>query len=240
MQTLQIDFNNIFKDGGEQYLHNQKQEALMGAQLERLEGAYKAIRDLLERTDLPANPEYIKRVAREGRDGLEAVVREMTEKTIKRLAIPGYLAESFRKNASGEIPGKSYQEADDLRHRIANEGEGLPIESGDFVFREDSILDTEAVLVRIRQGCRIRITPAMEAEADKVLQLAKELRALELTGLNGIELVTRYARAEGTPAPSSLFRDIIFRRHAPGRLDNGMGFVFNEVGLREPAMNPLK
>ncbi len=238
--TTQIDFNSILKDGGERYLHNQKQENLLGAQLERLEGTYKAIRDLLERTDLPANPDYIKRVAREGRDGLEAVVREMTEKTIKRLAVPGYLAESFRQSAPGNIPGESYRDADTLRTRIANDEDGLPIEPGDFVFREDTILDTEAILARIRQGCRIRITPEMEAEADKVLQLAKELRALELTGLNGIELATRYARAGDTPAPSSLYRDLIFRRHAPGRMDNGMDFVFNEVGLRGPAMNPLK
>ena len=237
----QLNFDSILREGGEQFLHNKKQENLLAAQLERLEEAFKAVRALLERCDLPASPDYIKRVAREGRDGLEAVVREMTEKTIKRLAVPRYLAESFRRNAPGEIPAESYQEADELRSRIANDEDGLAVQPGDFIFREDTILDIPAVFARIVQGCRIRITDGMKAEADKVLQLANELRALELTGLNAIELATRYARAgEDTPAPSSLYRDLIFRRHAPGRLADGMEAVFNEVARRAPAMNPLK
>lgn len=238
---LQLDFNSILKEDGEMYLHNEKQEHLLGAQLERLEATYQAVRALLEKTDLPTNPEYIQAVAREGRDGLEAVVRDMTEKTIKRLAVPRYLAESFRRNAPGDIPGESYQEADELRARIANDEDGLAVQPGDFVFREDTILDTDAIRARFIQGCRIRITEGMKAEADKVLQLANELRALELTGLNGIELATKYARAkEGTPSPSSLYRDLIFRRHAPGRLEEGLEPIFNEIARRGPAMNPIK
>ncbi len=235
---LQLDFNSIIKVDGEQYLHNERQEEILNARLERLEGHYKAVRELLTRADLPANPDNIRNVAKNGDDGLKAVVLDMTEKTIVRLCIPRYLADSFRRNAPTEISAELYQEAHDLSFRISADEDELPISADDYIFTDEFIIDLRAVRERISEGCRIRITEGMQVESEKILQLAKSLRALEMTGLNAVELVTKYARSADAPAPVSLFRDLAFRRHEPGRMSDGIDFILNEVGMRSEPMNP--
>ena len=235
----QLDFNSIIEEGGVQFLYNESQENILKAQLERLDGYYKDIRALLQKTDLPTNPDYIRRVAREGSDGLRGIVVEMTEKHIIRLSIPSYLAESFRRNAPSEIPQGTWNEADELQRKITADEDGLPILADDYIFQEDAIINADAIAKRISEGCRIPITDTMKAEADKVLQLAKELRALDLTGLNCIELATKYARSgEEHPTPVSLFNDITFRRHTPGwmGMDEGMARVINETSLRNAGL----
>lgn len=234
------DFNSIYQENGEQFLRNEFGENRLCSRLERLEEHYEGVRALLQECDLPANSDFTQRVARGGRDGLEGVVREMTEKTITRLCIPSYMADSFRRSAPEEIQSESYQLADKLRDKIADiEGE-LPINAEDYIFTEESVLDIDAIRTRIFQGCRIRITKEMKAEADKVLRVADELRDLELSGLNCIELASRYARAKEAPAPAFLYRDIVFRRHAPGTLADSLDIVFNEVARRDAPMNPLR
>lgn len=231
----QLDFNSIVEEGGIQFLYNEYWENILKEQLVRLDGHYKDIRALLKKTDLPSNPDYIRRVAREGSDGLRGIIVEMTEKHIIRLSIPSYLAESFRRNAPTEIPLETWNQADELQRRITADEDGLPIQADDYIFQDDNIINADAIDKRISEGCRIPITDTMKAEAEKVLQLAKELRALDLTGLNCIELATKYARSgEEHPAPASLFNDISFRRHTPGRMgmDEVMAHVINETALR--------
>ena len=240
---LPFNFNEIVVEDGKQYLHDTRAERTRCDKAKRVADAYEDIRRMLTANEYPATREWIEAIANKGEEGLEEMVVGETERRIKADAVPPFLAGVWRRSCTGEVPPEMWEGARAARRVIADEGDGLPLQSSDLVFREDEILALGEVCARIRSGCRIEITDKMKAEAAEVVRLAGLVRALSVeNGVNAVELVSRYARAGEMPSPlsPSVLNDIVFRRHAPGKAEEGdMSEIMNLVGRQSIPMKPL-
>lgn len=232
-----LDYSSIIVEEGKEFLFDAKREARLIDKLNALQDDFKAIVAFLQEHELPVNRDNVRAVAYQGGKALFEIVKDATEKEIARLKVPAYLAEQFRRSANEAFSHDVWQMADGLALRVGNDEDGLSIRNENYIFKGGEFtINADAVRERIRQDCRVLITDEMKMEAEKVLELAKAMRELELTGVNCIELATRYAKCEDTPARASLFRDICFRRHLPGQINADLSVVFNEVASRAPAM----
>lgn len=239
---LPFNFNEIVVEDGKQYLHDARAEQIRCERAKRVAAAYEDIRQMLTANEYPATSDWIRAIADKGENGLEEMVVLETERRIKADAVPPFLAGVWRRSCTEEIPPEMREGAKAARWVIVNDGDSLPIQSSDLVFREDEILDLDGVFSRIRSGCRIEITDKMKAEAAEVVRLAGLVRALSVeNGVNAVELVSKYARAGEIPSPLSVpvLNDIVFRRHAPGRIEEDLTAIMNLVGTQSLPPKPL-
>ena len=239
---LPFNFNEIVVEDGKQFLHDARAERIRCDRAKEYADAYEKIRRLLAANEYPARREWIEAIAADGSDGLRRMVVDETERRIKADAIPPFIASMWRRTCTNEVPVEMYAEADTARRAIIDNGEGLPVQPEDFVYLDEHIVDLDAIRARIAQGCRIEVTDQIKAEAERVVRLAQEIRTISVeTGLNALELVRKYARAQEAPAPlsPSVLSDIVFRRHEPGRMEEeGIGYVMNLVGMQSAPMKP--
>lgn len=239
---LPFNFNEIVVEDGKQFLHDARAERIRCERAKEYADAYEKIRRLLAANEYPTSREWIEAIAADGSDGLRRMVVDETERRIKADAIPPFIASMWRRTCTGEVPVEMYAEADTARRAIIDSGEGLPVQPEDFVYLDEHIVDLGAIRARIAQGCRIEVTDQIKADAERVVRLAQEIRTISVdTGLNALELVHKYARAQEAPAPlsPSVLSDIVFRRHEPGRIEEeGIGYVMNLVGMQSAPMKP--
>lgn len=193
--------------------------------------------------DFPASVDDVLEVLEHGRDGLLAVVWNRADREAKRLKCRPYVAKTWRENEREAVTQDQWLRADMLQRRFDRIRDGLAINTKtDIHVTEDGQPIVEAVVMakRIEDGFTIRVTDQMKADVAHLLDIAAQVKALELQGVNAIELVEKYVRADEQPADVDLYRDITFRRHPAGTLHHkDLDFVMNHVALNNPNNNPL-
>ena len=228
-------FDQIIVEDGKAYLYDARAEGIRRERAKDFADAYEGIRRMLLANGYPASREWIDAIAADGSDGLRRMVQEETERRIKADAVPPFIASMWRRTCTSEVPVEMYGNADAARRAILDNGEGLPVQPGDFVYLDEHIVALDTICGRISQACRIEITDQMRDDAKRVVKLAQEVRTLSVEkGLNALQLVRKYARADEIPAPSSpsVLEDIVFRRHEPGRMEDEVGEVMNRIGMQ--------
>lgn len=214
-----MNYSKLIQENGKTYIFAEDLFNEKSAQMARLQAAYIDIRIMLIDAGFPAGKAWITAIADSGADGLERVLRLSVSQEIKRLAVPFYMADTYQAAAREHVSPDLWTKADELRATLQREGDGLPIQAGDIVITDTAVkIDTEAVLGRIRAACMLEITQDRMSEADRLLDLAAAVRALELAGVNALELVKKYMDAPETPAPLELYADAATRRHLPGQI----------------------
>ena len=241
---IPFNFNQIVTENGKAFLHDASAEEIRRARAKEYADAYEDIRRMLVTNEYPASREWIEAIAADGSDGLRRMVTQETERRIKADNLPPFIANMWRRTCANEVPIEMWEEADAARRTIIDKADGLPVQPSDLVFQEDKIVALDGLFERIAKACRIEITDKMKAEAERVVKLAQELRTMSVeSGLNVLELVRKYARADEMPAPSSpsVLNDIVFRRHAPGAIEpsEDTALVMNLAAMQSQKINNL-
>lgn len=214
-----MNYSKLIQENGKTYIFAEDLFNEKSAQMARLQAAYIDIRIMLIDAGFPAGKAWITAIADSGADGLERVLQLSVSQEIKRLAVPFYMADTYQAAAREHVSPALWTKADELRATLQREGDGLPIQAGDIVITDTAVkIDTEAVLGRIRAACMLEITQDRMSEVDRLLDLAAAVRALELAGVNALELVKKYMDAPEQPAPLELYADAATRRHLPGQI----------------------
>ena len=211
-----IEFTSIIEENGKRFLFDEHLAASRCAQVDALESDLEAIQDLLKESGLPCHEESVMAIATNGSPGLESVVEKDALEQAKKTGLSDFIRGNIIRLALSSVPDEVREKADELHRNAARDLNGLPVMPKDYIWHNGRILDADAIKAKIAAGCRREITKEDAKIGVKILDLAKQIRALEMAGINGMELVGKYLRADEHPADLALYRDIATRRHLPG------------------------
>ena len=232
-----VNYSEIEERNGALYLFDPRRFGLLCCRLDDLEKAYHRIRVMLTENDYPTTKQWIEAVATKGADGLRDCLVEENEKEAKRLKVPHQVAEQWKQIAIQEVDTDVWAECRTLCSDIEGLTQDLPPMRFCYSDDEGICIEMESARDAIKDLCSCRVTDEMRAKADAVIALAEQIRAMELSGLNGIELISKYALRDEVAPGLELYADIATRTHTPGRTaSTGAGNVFNYVGINSAPM----
>lgn len=237
---LPNNFNKIIQKDGRTYL---KDEATIARRLNQVSELQVVLDDavkFLHDGDFPANAEDVYNVLDHGRDGLLTVVWNRADQEAKRLNCRPYVAETWREQERDSVTPDQWKQADAIRLRYQQNIDGLPFERLTDISEEDGLfaVNTVAVSQRIEQACQVEITQEMKNHINNILDMAGKIVALELQGINALELLQRAVNEKERPEDAELFRRIVFRRHPAGTIHKpDLDKILNMVALNN--LNPL-
>lgn len=213
------NFTTIIEDGERIYLFAENDYNRKALKVNDLQSAFSQIVDFLAGRDYPVNAQWVQAVAQGGSQGqgLKALVAESVKAEIARLKIPAFMRGKYEQIAD-EIPDDTLRRAGELYELVSTISNEIPFdpEKDLAVSDEGAKVDADAILSRARESCIFEVSGSIKADAEKILELAKAVRKMELNGLNALELVAKFAANEETPSPLSLYSSVVLRRHSPG------------------------
>lgn len=219
MNSLPLNYNTIKREGKKVYLYDEAGFNLGCRYLEELQKAYKKTRELLEGRSLPITEDWILAIAEEGAEGLRRCVIAETEEKVKSLGLPSFVVQSIKKNAPQEIEAEVWSEADSLKMERENAAAYIPFKvSVSYDEAAGVVIDEKAAKVELLKHYQIEVSQEQLATAEIVLSLAKQVRELELLGVNARQLICKYAAENEAPDEARRYNDIVFSRHQPGQL----------------------
>ncbi len=236
------NFSTLVQKDGKTFL---KDEATISRRLYQVSMLQAVLDDavkFLHDGDFPASAEDIYNVLDHGRDGLLTVIWNRADQEAKRLNCRPYVAQTWREQERDSITPDQWEQADSLHLRYQQSIDGLPFDRLADISEEGGLfaVDAAAVSQRIEQSCTIEVTPEMKKDLDVILDLADKVKALELRGINALELVEKSVHETDRPEEAELYRRIVFRRHPAGTVHNpGIDLLMNEVALKNSHYNPL-
>ena len=234
------NFSKLVQKDGKTYL---KDEATVSRRLYQVSELQTVLDDavkFLHDGDFPANAEDVYNVLDHGRDGLLTVVWNRADQEAKRLNCRPYVAETWREQERESVTPEQWSQADALQRRHQSIIDGLPFDRVTDISEEDGLfaVNTVAISRRIEDSCTIEITPEMKNHINTILDMAGKIVALELQGINALELVEKSVRETERPEDAELFRRIVFRRHPAGTIHKpDLDTIMNIVALNNT--NPL-
>ena len=93
-------------------------------------------------------------------------------------------------------------------------------------------METIALTKRIEDACTIQISEEMQKDLATIHDLANKVKAMELRGINALELIEKAVREKERPEDAELYRRIVFRRHPAGTIHNpGLDTIMNMAAL---------
>jgi hypothetical protein len=198
--------------------------------------------DFLRDGDFPNSPDDVFEVLDRGRDGLLNVVWNRADQEAKRLKCRPYVAQTWREQEREAVTPEQWDKADALKRRHDHASDGLALDrKTEIHITEDGrpLVDAKAIAERIDKSCTITVTDEMKADLNHLLDIADQIKALELRGINAVELVEKFVRTNEKPADVELYKAIVFRRHAAGTIHNrDLDWVMNQVAINNNP-NPL-
>lgn len=203
-----VNYQELIEREGKTFLFDRRTYEARCGQLTELRKTYDEIRRFLSDNDFSTNEGWVEAVAKDGADGIRKLLVKEVETDAKRLKLSSRVAEKWKRESLNELSKDVQRTANELRTAVVNLSEGLPPFS---YFDADTTIDAQ-----IRSGCEFEITDRIRSEASQVIELAGQIRKLELDGLNAVELTSKYARTDHTPEDLQLFRDVATRRHRNG------------------------
>lgn len=194
-------------------------------QVEKLRQSYNDIHSFLAGQGLPAD--WTKEVAEGGVEALCKLIRKNTRQKAEYLELPAAVVDSWCRMAIAEIVNDdNTTRIRDLEVAIARVQDGLPLTDSDINVSEEGVtINTDSLAERIRLGCSREVNPKDEANANRVLELAKQVEKLEYEGINARELINRYVSAKKEPTEFELLRDIVTRTHRVGCLNTDYSYL---------------
>lgn len=236
-----VNYTEIEDRGGILYLFDPRRNRLLCRQMEDLDKVYHRIRQMLAENDFPTTERWITAIAQKGSDGLQEAIIEQNEAEAKRLKVPRQVAEQWKRTATQEVSPEVWQDADKLCIDVDGFSRSLPPMVYGYTEEEGVFVDKESGRETIKALCSCEVTDEIRTKADTIITLAKQMRAMELQGINCIELASKYAQREEVAPGLDVFADIATRTHTPGGIapPHGMGNVFNHIGINNAPMKPF-
>ncbi len=236
------NFSTVVQKDDKTYLKDEATISRRLYQVSELQGVLDDAVKFLHDGDFPAKAEDVFNVLDHGRDGLLTVVWNRADQEAKRLNCRPYVAETWREQERDSVTPEQWKQADAIRLRYQQNIDGLPFDRLTDITDEDGLLlvDTVAISRRIEDSCTIEITPEMKNHINNILDMAGKIVALELQGVNALELVAKAVRETERPEDAELFRRIVFRRHPAGTIHKpDIDMIMNMVALNNTSNNPL-
>ncbi len=237
------NFNKVIQNDGKTFLKDESAISFRLHQVSELQNVLDDAAKFLKESDFPDKAEDIYNVLDDGREGLLTVVWNRADREAERLKVRPYVAQTWREQERETVTPEQWQKADALRLRYARIIDGLGIDRTADINNEDGglIVDATSIAKRVEAACTIEITPEMKKDLDTILDLADKVKAMELRGINALELVEKSVRETERPDEAELYRRIVFRRHMAGTIhDPGLDWIMNRAALNNPNNNPLK
>lgn len=206
----------ITEEDGKIFLCDVDTETRRCTQARELETDLQGVRKMLRDFGYPDTRQWVEAVRDNASEGLRTMVAAVAKETAGKLDVPAFMVPSFIKSTAEMIPAGAMEAADSLSAKIARDLDGLPVRPEAWVWMDDRIIDVDRISLDVIAATRREVAAEDVELSKKILSLAGELRALELSGLNAIELAGKYARMEGKPAEFDLYNDVATRRHLPG------------------------
>ena len=240
-----LPFTNpsLITDNGEIRLRDDRTIGTLCSRIGELQIILDDCADFLRTDDFPATEDDIFEVLNHGRNGLLAVVWKRADREAKRLNCRPYVAKTWREQERAAVTPEQWNKADALHSRYDRIADGLGLDrSTDISTTEDGRLIVEATVMakRIETAFTIAITDDMKLDLAKLLDLADQVKAMELRGINALELVEKFVRANERPTDLELYKAIVFRRHSAGTIhQKDMDWLMNHTAKNNPNFNPL-
>ena len=239
---LQNNFDHLVEKDGKTLLQDERTISIRTAQIAELQSALNDCAAFLRENDFPRSEDDIFDVLEHGRDGLRAVVWRRADREAERLNVRSYVIETWREQERAAVTHEQWEKADDLMRKYGRAANGLPFGRDDVRISEDGTptVDAVTITVRIEDACTIEITEEMQKQLEVVLDLASKVEAVEVCGVNALELIGRIVRQTERPSEADLYNAIVFRRHQPGTVHNpGTDWIMNQAAINNPNFNPL-
>lgn len=217
-----LTFSSLIQEGKKTFLQDDSMRGSMESDLNNLLQGLKSVRELLLGNGYPSSRAWLIAIARDGADGLRQILIKDNEEQAERLNLPQHIRAQWKRTATIDVPTAMWGEADALRFSIARSMDGLPFLRFDsFGFTEEAglVVDEEAARTSIINACRFEITDSFKKEARVLRDFSQKVREFELTGLNALELIGKYARDLDRAADDfTVYNDLVTRRHSPGEI----------------------
>jgi hypothetical protein len=230
-----VKYSEIEERNGVLFLFDSSRFGIACRRLEELDNAYHGIRQMLADNDYPITERWIKAVAEKGAEGLHEVLVEDSEHEAKRLKVPRQVAEQWKRTAIQDVEADVWGRCDRLNWDVERLTEGLPPLSFGFSKDDGILIDLESAREAIKALCSYEVTDEVKAQAETIIALARQVREMEMAGINCTELVGKYARRDDIAPGLEIYADIATRRHSPATISStGMADVFNRVAQMKP------
>ena len=219
----QSDFSNIVEVEGKLYLCNPTLAERRRQQIPEFVAVLNDARSFLKDGEFPDDIDSVFEILDRGRDGLLNIIWSRADAEAERLHVQKYVAETWRQKEREAVTREQWEAADAIKGRYDRAVNDFPIlkkfgitekEDGTIGIKDDGITET------IEKECRIEITEAMRKDLDSIKDIADKVKALELSGINAMEIIGGIIRDPGI-TDGALINKYIFRRHAPGHIAPG-------------------
>lgn len=212
------DFSQVVQRDKKTYIRDTYTAGRAEIQVSQMQAVIDDCQKFLHSGKFPESLEDILEVLDEGREGLLVIIWNRADRQAKRLEVQSYVVETWREQERAAVTPEQWAKADDLFHRYHQAQDGLPKILYEEITETDGhfVINREAILGRVEKAITVEVSDEMKADLEALLELAEKARAMELRGINALELIGKYARAKERPEDIQLYRDIVFRRHAVG------------------------
>ena len=187
-----FNYTQIVEKEGQIYLYDPQFVGVRKGALDSLQSILPQIRDCLEQFNYPTGEAWLRSIVDGGADGLCALMVSENDREAKRMKVPQFIANQWRKSLIEDTPRELVEKADALRSKVLRAYEDLPLRPDDIVYKDGNlIVDADAVTDRIKDLAMLPITDAMKAEANAIKDMVIKARALQDGGLHLLDVLKR-------------------------------------------------
>lgn len=180
------NYSQIIEKDGVAYLFDSRAFGMLCGRVDEIKPTYDEIKTALREHDYPDTEDFVRAVANGGADGLAEILTRDNDREAKRLKIPAYIAQQWRKSIVDDIPNELNARADALRAKLVRlMGDDFSISDKDIKFQDGEIVvDADAIKERVRPLTMAPISDQMRKEAEELRKIVPALRTLQENGLN--------------------------------------------------------
>lgn len=219
-----LEFNTIITEGEKTYLFAENDYNRQAAKIDELQALCAAIPSALEGSDLEVDLAAVKAIYHSGGVGLQNLLESVVIANMERLKLPSFMRSTYMAGAKTSLSQNVWQRVHEIYNNIRKVSDAIPVDPDTDLHFENGVvtLDADAIRERMRPHFSLTISNEDKDNAAKILELAAQVRELELSGLNALELLGMFYKEEETPAPSSLsvLRPVVLKRHKAGKVES--------------------
>ena len=160
-------YTQIVEKDGRTFLYDPQFVSVRGGRINALRDTLNEIRECLERFSYPTGEPWSRAVADGGADALCALMVEESDREAKRMKVPQYIANQWRKSLVEDTPRELVNQANALHSQVRFAYEYLPLRNEDIVF----------------------VDGKLTVDADAVTDIVVKARALQDNGLHILDVV---------------------------------------------------
>jgi hypothetical protein len=205
MLPIVFHYTQIVEKDGRSFLYDPQFVSLKSARISALNDALSEIKECLEQFNYPTGEAWVRAIADGGADGLCALMVSENDREAKRMKVPQFIANQWRKSLVEDTPRELINQVNALHSKILREFEDLPVRQEDIVFNDGKLtVDADTVIERIKTLAMREITEDMKKEAEIVKDIVDKARTLQ----NGFHILDVLKRLMGNWLAPSKFPDL--------------------------------